>query len=101
MDQAAAEELAAPFIIVTGTPGTEEAQYHIMCERSVQLELKSFLDALIDILALYYTFDICCSKPIDAIMLFLEIFVFRTVKPHVPQPAATARLINNLHKLTE
>ena len=101
MEEAAAEESAAPFIMVTGTPGTEEAQYYIVCEKSVQLESKSFLDALIDLIAWYYTFDICYPKPVDAILLFVEIFVFHTVEAHAPQPAATARLINNLNKLSK
>lgn len=67
---------SAPYIAQTGVAGTENAQYFIACEQAVLCESKSVEDAIIDLLAVYYVFNISYPKGISAILLFFFNIVF-------------------------
>ena len=99
IDAVAADESSAPFIIVSGAPGTETVQYYIACEQTVCLESKAFLDAFLDLIAMYYVYDMDTPNPLRQFCFFFEVFVFKTVDSSVSQPTATAKLIRNLHML--
>lgn len=64
---------SAPFLVWTGTAGDENAQFYVCCEQSVLTESKNVRDAIIDLMATYYVFDIAYPKAISAIMLFFSI----------------------------
>lgn len=51
-----------PFILVTGEVGTDNAQYFICIENALAFESKTFRDALVDVIASYYVFDIVYLK---------------------------------------
>ena len=48
----------APCIIQIGIAGVESAQFLVACEQEVLWESKSLKDAIIDLYAAYYVFDI-------------------------------------------
>lgn len=91
-------EQTAPFIALTGKPGEEGAQYFIACEKAIFCESKSLLDAVIDLLAVYYVCDIQYPSGTNAIMVFLQHTIF-DLKDCQPLPTPTSKLINNLEKL--
>jgi len=53
---------SAPYIVQTGRAGTENVQYYIACEKQVICESKSLIDAIVDLIACYYVFDISYPK---------------------------------------
>ena len=89
---------AAPYIAVTGKPGTEAAQYFIVAECSPGTESKTMKDAVIDLIATYYVFDIAYPTGLVPLNIFFQHYVFG-IKNQQPLPASTARLISNLEKL--
>jgi len=92
-------EQSAPFLVFTGLAGTETAQFFVCCEQSVLLESKTVRDAIIDLLAAYFTFDIAYPKNISAMLLFFQHIVFE-IKDKQVLPAAAAKLVSNLNRLT-
>ena len=56
-------------------------------------------DAIIDLLAAYFTFDIAYPKSICAMLLFFQHIVFE-IKDKQVLPAAAAKLVSNLNRLT-
>lgn len=92
-------EQSAPFVVWTGTVGDENAQFYICCEQSILLESKTVRDAIIDLVATYYVFDIAYPKSISAIMLFFQHMVFE-IKDKQVLPVTTSKLVSNLSKLS-
>lgn len=90
---------SAPYIIQTGTAGTENAQYFIACEQMILCESKSNQDSIIDLIATYYTFNICYPKAISGILLFFQHYVF-DLKDAQPLPSCTLKLVNCLNKIS-
>ena len=89
---------AAPFIVTTGIAGEEQFQIFICAEQSVILESKSVKDALIDLMAAYFVFDISYPKYLDSVLIFIQHYVF-DLKDQQPLPSAAVKLVGNLEKL--
>ena len=87
---------AEPFIVVTGRPGTEVAQFFI-CEKSILLESKSLRDAFIDIIAAYYVFGIAYPKSVAG-MIFFQHYVFN-MKDQQPPPSCLCKLVQNFYTM--
>ena len=99
LDKEVAEiEQTAPFILITGDPGCENSQIFICCENDILMESKTIRDALLDLLAAYFTFDIAYPKGISGILIFLQHFVLGLEDQQVI-PSMTSKLISNLSKL--
>ena len=60
----------APYLVITGRPGTENSQYFIACEKVVHCDCKSLKDALLDLVLTYYVYDISYPKPLSAFLSF-------------------------------
>ena len=90
-------EQSAPFLTFTGEPGDENAQFFVCCEHIVIAECKTVKDAVIDLIAAYYVFDIAYPKCSNAMLLFIQHFVFG-LKDSQAIPTTTSNLVNNLSK---
>ena len=91
-------EQSEPFIVVTSKPGTETSQIFVCCERQIYLESKSMRDALLDMMATYFVFNIAYPKGLHGILIFLQHNVFNLlVQQTVPSVVKT--LVGNLLKL--
>ena len=89
---------SAPYIVQTGRAGSENVQFFIACERQVVCESKSLLDAVIDLIACYYVFDISYPKGVQGILVFFEHCVF-CMKFSQPLPLCTQKLVTSLKKV--
>ena len=89
---------SAPYIIQTGRAGSENVQFFIACERQIVCESKSLLDAIIDLIACYYVFDISYPKGVEGILVFFERCVF-SVKFSQPLPVCTQKLVTSLKRV--
>jgi len=87
---------SAPYIVVTGA--SENMQLYIYCEHNNLLESKSVRDALLDLVAVYFVFDIWYPKSLDAILIFIQHYVM-DIKDSQPVPMTTAKVVGNLLKL--
>ncbi len=85
-------------MVQTGTAGTENTQYFVACEQAILCEAKSIQDAVIDLIAAYYVFDIAYPSGISGILLFFQHNVLG-MKDSQPLPSCTLRLVNSLSKL--
>ena len=90
-------EQAAPFIVITGIPGDENAQFFICGEKEVLMESKTLRDAIIDLICHYFIYDISYPKYLDSILLFFQHHVFKLTDKQ-PVPALLSKLIGNLKK---
>ena len=86
---------SAPYIVVTGKPGTENSQYFISCERAILLESKTMRDACLDLIATYFVFNISYPKPVSAILLFFQHYMF-DIKDKQSIPVNLSKLLTNL-----
>lgn len=91
-------EQKAPYLVITGRPGTENSQYFIACEKVVHCDCKSLKDALLDLVVTYYVYDISYPKPLSAFFVFLQHFVFG-MKDRQHVPLSASKLWQNLSKL--
>ena len=89
---------SAPFLMFTGMPGEENAQFYVCCEQSALLESKTVADAVIDLLAAYFVFDISYPKHISAVLLFFQHCVFG-LKDSQTFPQSASKLVSNLSKV--
>ena len=89
---------SAPYIIQTGRAGSENVQFFIACERQIVCECKSLLDAIIDLIACYYVFDISYPKGVQGILVFFEHCVF-CMKFSQPLPVCKQKLVTSLKKV--
>ena len=53
---------------------------------------------MIDLVATYFVFDITYPKPVNAILLFFQHYIFQLVDDQ-PVPGTTIKLVENLQKL--
>jgi len=86
-----------PFLAIVGTPGYS-CQVHVCAEGAVFTESKSLRDAIIDLIAAYFVFNICYPKYLDAILLFFQHYVFK-LKDEQRLPNSTVKLLGNLQKI--
>lgn len=90
---------AAPYLVSTGVPGDENAQFFIACEQAILCESKSLRDAIVDLVAAYYVFDMAYPKGAGGILYFFQQYVFN-IKDSSPLPTCTVKLVNNLSKVS-
>ena len=99
LDQEVAEvEQTAPFLLITGKAGSENSQIFICCENDILNESKTIRDAILELLATYFVFDIVYPKGISGIMIFLQHYVLGLQDQQVVS-STTSKLISNLNKL--
>ena len=90
---------SAPYILVTGVDvGDENSQLFICCEQAIYLESNTVKDVIIDLISTYFVYDITYPKPLTAIFLFLQHYIFKLMDDQ-PLPPAASKLIGNLKKL--
>ena len=88
----------APYLVITGCPGTENAQYMGACEKTIHCDhCKSFKDALLDLIVTYYVYDIAYPKPLSAFLIFVQHFVIG-LKDQQAVPLSATKLWQNLSK---
>ena len=63
---------SAPILVFTGQAGNETAQFYVCCEQGVLLEAKTVKDAIIDLTAAYYVFDITYPRVLMAFYFFFN-----------------------------
>ena len=68
-----------PYVVVTGKPGCENAQFFIACEQAILLESKSFC---VDLIATYYVFDMSYPKAVSGMLSCSQHVVLWTSKCH-------------------
>lgn len=86
----------SPYIVVLGD--ISGCQYFIVCEKEVLVEAKSMKDAIIDLMAAFYVFDIAYPKSTAPVLLFIQRYVLN-IKDSQPMPPSCSRLITSLNKL--
>ena len=70
-----------------------------MCgEKNIICESKSFLDAIMDLVCVYYIFDIIYPKSLCGIFLFFQHHVFK-LKDEQVSPPCLSKLLSNLSSL--
>ena len=74
-------------------------RFYVCCEQSVLTESKNVRDAIIDLMATYYVFDMAYPKTISAVMLFFQHSVFKLLDNQA-LPGTTSKLVSNLSKLS-
>lgn len=67
---------SAPYLVLTGLLEAENCQVFVCSEQDILLESKSVKDAIIDLVATYFVFDIAYPKQLNAILLFFQHHVF-------------------------
>jgi len=75
-------EQSEPFIVATSKLDSAISQIFICCEGKMFLESKSMGDAIVDLMSVYYVFDISYPKPLRAMMIFLQHHVFSLEDQH-------------------
>ena len=97
---------AAPYIMVTGKPGTETAQYFIVSESSAGTESKGMKDAVLDLMATYYVFDIAYPTALVPLHIFFNtMFVALKIsslyRTPLPSSSLTLASFNNFYRFFE
>ena len=90
---------AVPYLVSTGVPGDENAQFVIACEQAILCESKSLRDAIVNLVAAYYIFDMAYPKGAGGILYFFQHYVF-SIKDSSPLPTCTVKLVYNLTKVS-
>ena len=89
---------AAPYLLTTGLLEAENCQFFVCSEQDILLESKSVQDAIIDLIATYYVFDIAYPKPLNVVLLFFQHHVFQIMDDQ-PIPGMTLKVVENLQKI--
>jgi len=87
-----------PYLVITGRPGEEASQTFVCCEKRVFVTSRSVQDGIMDLMAVYFTFDITFPKHTNAILLFIQHYVFQLVDDQ-PLPPTTIKLVSNLQRM--
>ena len=85
-----------PYIIVLGKIGTDN---FIAGESSTIIESKSFKDSLLDLIVVYFVYDIVYPKSLAPFFIFFQHFVFE-LKDGQQVPLPTSKLVSNLNKMS-
>lgn len=91
-------EQAAPYIVIIGAAGDENAQFYVYAERQIILESMAMRDAVVDLVASYFVFDISYPKSLSAILIFIQHQIFGMTDSQ-SIPMAAAKLMGNIKKL--
>ena len=84
-------EQSAPYLVITGTPGSINCQVFIGCEQEIFFECSSIRDSIIDLIGTYFVFNISYPKYLNSIFLFIQHFV--KPGPHRPHAPGFLKLI--------
>ena len=94
-------DLAYPHILVVGEAGASDAHYFVANDTETLMESQSMPDAILDLVAVYHVFEVPYPKQQEAILVFLEHFVFDLkLRSNSNIPIATANLVANLSRVT-
>ena len=91
-------EQAAPYIVITGVAGDENAQFYVYAEQQIVVESSTMRDAVLDLVASYFVFDISYPKSLSAILIFIQHQIF-VMGDSQSIPIAAAKLMGNIKKL--
>ena len=92
------EMRSTPFIVVTGNHDDSTIQYFVCVEQTIYLEVKTLTDAITDLVATYYVFNISYPKSTKPILIFFQHFVFG-LTDNQSVPPATVKLVGSLQKI--
>ncbi len=84
--------------MVTGTSGSEAAQYYVAAECAIITESISLRDATIDLISSYYVFDVEYPKVFMPLYIFFQHFVFG-LKDGQKVPPSALKLASNIGKM--
>ena len=91
-------EQSAPFLMITGRSEAENCQFFICCEKDIYLESKSLKDAIIDLFATYFVYDVVYPKPLKSIFIFLQHYAL-DLKDDQQIPPSTLKLVKSLKNI--
>ena len=91
-------EQAALYIAITGIAGDENAQFYVYSEQKIVLESSSMRDAVLDLAASYFVFDISYPRSLSAILIFIQHEILG-ITDSQSIPMAAAKLMGNFKKL--
>ena len=89
-----------PYLVMTGSPDDENCQFLVCCEQALYMESESVKDAIIDLISTYYAYNISYPKPLNAIYIFLQHYIFEMTDEQ-PVPPATMKLVGNLRRIND
>ena len=83
-----------PFIAMV--EGDACLQFFQVAEKVVVCESEGFMGALLDLVCVYYTFDIVYPKPLYPVLLFIQQFIMG-IKDKQPMPPSLTRTLSVLN----
>ena len=94
-------DLAFPHILVVGEAGASDAHYFVANDSETLMESQSMPDAILDLVAVYHVFEVPYPKQQEAVLIFLEHFVFGlNLRPNSSIPIITANFVTNLNRVS-
>ena len=69
--EVAGVEQTTPFLLITGDAGLENSQIFICCENDILMESKTIRDAMLELLATYFAFEIVYPKGVSGILIII------------------------------
>ena len=85
-----------PYIIPIKTD--EDIQYYVAAERVLLGECKTLFGALLNLISVYFTFNIKYPKPLYSLLIFVQHIVL-LVKDSQHTPISVTQLVSALDKL--
>ena len=82
---------AEPYILLSVGEGS--LQFFVVAEKQIFCESSSLIDAIKDVFATYFVFDIQYPKATNPVLIFLQRFLL-DIKDLQPIPATVTRLIS-------
>lgn len=83
-----------PYIVVAQV-GLNKRQFFVVVERSITIESTTFLDALTDMICLYFAMDITYPSTLYPVLLSVQRFVLGIKDKQIVPPVVT-RLLSSL-----
>jgi len=77
-----------------------DAQYFIVIERQITVELTNFMDTVTSLICTYFVYDISYSKALTPILIFIQQY-FLGIKNNQTVPSCVARLLASLDQHIE
>ena len=62
---------SAPYIVISGNLEEDNTQFFVCAEQRILLESNTVKDAILDMIASYFVFDISYSKSTGAALIFI------------------------------
>ena len=94
-------DLAFPYILVVGEAGAADTHYFVAINTETLMESRSMPDAIFDLVAVYHVFEVPYPKHQEAVLIFLEHFVFGlNLRSNSTIPIPTANFVANLNRVS-